>query len=53
MSHMQESVSHLEHGERLQPPSKQQVVNWVVAANQHIGGNQTMMQEIVLGMWSI
>ena len=48
MSYMQESVSHLENGERLQPPSKQQVVNWVVAANQHIGGNPVMIKKSFL-----
>ena len=30
MSYIQESVSHLENWERLQPPSKQQVVNWLL-----------------------
>ena len=43
-----ESVSHLENGERLRSPSKQQVVNWVVAANQHIGGNSVVIKKSFL-----
>jgi len=33
MSCMQDGVSHLQNGERLKSPSKQQIVDWVVAAN--------------------
>jgi len=35
MSYMQDGVSRLQNGERLKPPSKQQVIDWVVAANVH------------------
>ena len=48
MSYMQDSVSHLQNGERLKTPTKQQVVNWVVAANQHIGGNTAMIKKSFL-----
>jgi len=48
MSYMQDSVSHLQNGERLKPPSKQQVVDWVVAANQHVGENLAMIKKSFL-----
>jgi len=49
----QDGVSRLQNGERLKSPSKQQIVDWVVAANQHIGEDPTMIRRIILGIWSV